>query len=146
MIVKTRIATAVIITTIDLIFHNVLHAFGRAFLFAFQRFRGVENKSQYDDCKQYNPQYAVDGIKRIDYVVKTEKAQRISNQKTEKYDERFVLFIAQNGQFIRVRKEQGRAIAHDFEGGYKRREDCSRNQNAACKFQMQYFRNCQSGH
>lgn len=69
------IAAAVIITTIDLIFHNVLHAFGRAFLFAFQRFRGVENKSQYDDCKQYNPQYAVDGIERIDYVVKAEKAQ-----------------------------------------------------------------------
>lgn len=38
MIVKTSIATAVIITTIDLIFHNVLHAFGRAFLFAFSVF------------------------------------------------------------------------------------------------------------
>ena len=140
------IAAAVIITTIDLIFHNVLHAFGRAFLFVFQRFHRVENKPQYDDCKQYHAQHTVDGVERIDYVVKAEKAQRIGNQKAEKHVERFVLFIAQNGQFIRVRKEQGRAIAHDFEGGYKRREDCSGNQNAACKFQMQYFRNCQSGH
>lgn len=99
------IAAAVIITTIDLICHNFLHAFWRAFLFAFQRFRGVENKSQYHDCKQYNPQYAVDGVERIDYVVKAEKAQRIGNQKAEKHDERFVFFIAQNGQFFRARKK-----------------------------------------
>lgn len=140
------IAAAVIITTIDLICHNFLHAFGRAFLFAFQRFHRIENKSQYDDCKQYNPQYAVDGVERIDYVVKTEKAQRIGNQKAEKNDESFVFFVPQNAQFFRARKEQGRAVAHDFERGYKRCEDCSGNQNAACKFQMQYFRNCQSGH
>lgn len=101
----TKIVTAVIIITIDLIFHNVLHAFGRAFLFAVQRFRGVENKSQYHDCKQYNPQYAVDGVERIDYVVKAEKAQRIGNQKTEKHDERFVFFITQNAQFFRARKK-----------------------------------------
>lgn len=101
----TKIVTAVIIITIDLIFHNVLHAFGRAFLFAFQRFRGVENKSQYDDCKQYHAKHAVDGVERIDYVVKAEKAQRIGNQKADKHDERFVFFIAQNGQFIRARKK-----------------------------------------
>lgn len=140
------IAAAVIITKIDLICHNFLHAFGRAFLFAFQRFHRIENKSQYDDCKQYHAQHAVDGVERIDYVVKAEKAQRIGNQKAEKNDESFVFFVPQNEQFFRARKEQGRAVAHDFEGGYKRCEDCSGNQNAACKFQMQYFRNCQSGH
>lgn len=141
MIAMTKIAAAVIITTIDLIFHNVLHAFGRAFLFVFQSFHRVENKPQYDDCKQYHAQHAVDGIERIDNVVKAEKAQRISNQKAEKHDERFVFFITQNAQFFCVRKEQGRAVAHDFERGYKRCEDCPCNQNAACKFQVQTFRN-----
>lgn len=99
------IAAAVIITTIDLICHNFLHAFGRAFLFAFQRFHRIENKSQNDDCKQYHAQHAVDGVERIDYVVKAEKAQRIGNQKAEKNDERFVFFVPQNGQFFRARKK-----------------------------------------
>ena len=84
------------------------------FLLVFDVDYCVDNQANHDDCKQDYAKNAVDGIQRIDDVVEAEETQRIGNQKAEEHHECLVLFVAESGQFFRVREKQRRSVAHDF--------------------------------